>query len=163
MPSVYDKGISEEMGIPYLIYSLKTKNFNLYCPESYEPRPLLGRPHIKGFNECTDILRDYFVDRLNINITSWNENYWLPEKDGAANKLLEKILNKNLIKVPKQDVKKHDVLVFELKEGARLHVGVCSGPNTFLHQPVSTLSREDILDDRWQNKIKSAYRHESLV
>ena len=41
--------------MPYLIYSLKTGKFFLYYPTTYEPPPLLMRPYIKGFYECTCI------------------------------------------------------------------------------------------------------------
>ena len=91
-PSKRDMDSSEESGIPYLIYSLKTKKFFLYYPESYEPSPLLQRPHVKAFYECTCILKDYFKKVLDINISKWNRNYWLPEAYTASNDLLLKIL-----------------------------------------------------------------------
>ena len=79
-PSEYDIKTSEELGIPYLIYSIKTKKFYLYCPESYDVETIIGRPYVKGFYECTSIFRDYFNLKLNKNISKYNNNYWLQKK-----------------------------------------------------------------------------------
>jgi len=157
-PSKSDRALSEEMGIPYLIYSLKTDKFFLYFPESYESPPLLGRPYIKGFHECTCVFKDYFSTNLNINITKWNKNYWLPEDPKKANKLLLNILKNNLIKVDKKKLDTHDVIVFEFSGGKRMHVGIYLGDDMFVHQPTEGLSQRQLLDNRWQKKIKYIYR-----
>jgi proteasome lid subunit RPN8/RPN11 len=162
-PSRSDMEVSEEMGMPYLIYSLKTGKFFLYYPTTYEPPPLLMRPYIKGFYECTCILKDYFKQELNIDISKWNKNYWLPEEDKDANKLLNRILNKNLNKVKDKSINKNDIIVFEVKKGKRFHIGIYCDNDEFVHQTDNTLSRKQMLDDRWQNKIKDIYRHPSLV
>jgi proteasome lid subunit RPN8/RPN11 len=162
-PSKLDVSMSEEMGVPYLIYSLITKKFFLYYPDSYNADKLTGRPYIKGFMECTCMFKDYFKKELNINISKWNKNYWLPEKDEDANKLLLKILNKNLNRISGQKIKKHDVIVFEVKKGKRFHVGIYTGDDYFIHQADKILSRKELLDNRWQSKIKEVYRHPSLV
>ena len=162
-PSKRDMDSSEESGIPYLIYSLKTKKFFLYYPESYEPSPLLQRPHVKAFYECTCILKDYFKKVLDINISKWNRNYWLPEAYTASNDLLLKILNKNMLPKKDKSIKKHDVIVFQVKPNQRFHVGIYTGSDQFIHQPALLLSKKETLDNRWQNKIKYIYRHPSLV
>ncbi len=162
-PSKQDMATSEEMGVPYLIYSLKTNNFFLYYPSTYEPEGLVGRPYIKAFYECTCILKDYFKKELGLDISRWNKNYWLPEKDDKANKLLNSILKNNTIKVKTQELKKHDIIIFEIKKNKRLHVGIYLGGNEFLHQPDKILSKKELLEERWQNKIKQVYRHATLV
>ena len=162
-PSRADKLMSEELGLPYLVYSLKNDKFFLYYPESYEPHKLISRPYVKCFHECICIWKDYYNKELGINITNWNKNYWLPEKDNEANKLLMRILEKNAVKREKEEIKKNDILVFELKKGKRLHVGVAVGEGEFIHQPINTLSRIDALDNRWGERIKHVFRHPSLV
>jgi proteasome lid subunit RPN8/RPN11 len=162
-PSPPDIAMSEEMGIPYLIYSVITKKFFLYYPESYEPEKLTGKPYIKGFFECTCMFKDYFKKELNINISKWNENYWLPQEDKDANKLLINILNNNLEKIEDKKLQKHDVILFQVKKNFRYHVGIYCGDDYFLHQATGILSRRELLDERWQAKIKEVYRHPSLV
>lgn len=162
-PSCQDIKMSEEMGVPYLIYSLITKNFFLYYPESYTPDSLLGRPYVKGLYECTCLFKDYFIQKMGINITKWNDNYWLTEDDAEANNLLDNILNKNLLKIEKNQIREHDVIVFQIKTNGRKHVGIYLGDDYFMHQCNNTSSRKQLLDTRWQSKIKAVYRHPSLV
>ena len=109
------------------------------------------------------MLKDYFIKNLNINITQWNKNYWLTESDQEANKLLIDILNTNTDRVEIQNIKKHDILVFQIKKSGRKHVGIYLGDDYFIHQCGHSISRKDMLDSRWQSKIKGAYRHRSLV
>tara|TARA_R110000824_G_scaffold8235_1_gene37248 strand:+ start:3510 stop:4223 length:714 start_codon:yes stop_codon:yes gene_type:complete len=162
-PSTHDVKASEESGIPYIIYSLKTKKKFLYYPETYTPVPLLERPYVPGFYECTSLLKDYFREKLGISIVKWNKNYWLPEDDIKANKLLNKIFSKELEEVSLQKIKKHDIIVFQIKSNARFHVGIYCGQDEFVHQTSSLLSKKEVLDERWQKKIKRVYRHPDLV
>lgn len=162
-PSEQDIITSEEIGLPYLIYSLKNKDFFLYYPESFDAQQIYGRPYIKGLYECTCILKDFYKKELNINIAKWNKNYWLPEEDKKANNLLIDILNKQTIKVNNSEIQQNDIIVFELKKNKRFHVGIYLGNDFFVHQPIQGLSNKQILDERWQSKIKHVYRHESFV
>ncbi len=162
-PSAQDILVSEEIGLPYLIYSLKTESFFLYYPESYQPVSIIGRPYVKGFYECTCLLKDYFLMNLSINITKWNKNYWLPSCNEEANKLLKKIMSKNLIAQETKTIKTHDVIIFQIKERGRRHVGVYTGGDDFVHQCGNSISRTQTLDDKWQSRIKEIYRHPSLV
>lgn len=162
-PSARDRAASKEMGIPYLIYSVKTEKFFLYYPESYRPPALTQRPHVRAFCECISIFKDYYKRELNINISEWNKNYWLPKEDKKANALLDGILKKNMKLVKKEKINQHDLIVFEIKKNKRLHVGIYLGDDKFIHQPDKLLSKTEILDERWQNKIKQVYRHPSLV
>ncbi len=162
-PSDRDRNASKEMGIPYLIYGLKNDSTFLYYPESYEPDELIGRPYITGIYECTSLFKDYFIKNLNLNITEWNENYWLPQKDHEANRLLMNILSSRANKVTLNQLQEHDIIVFQPKRDKRFHVGIYTGNDYFIHQPMHNLSSKQILDDRWQSKIKHVYRHPSLV
>ena len=161
-PSINDKKCSEECGIPYLIYSLKDKSFFLYYPKSYKPVDIIGRSYIKGFNECTCLFKDYYNKILNINISKWNKNYWLPENFNDANKLLLSIVNKNMKQVNKQNLSKNDLIIFNVNN-KRYHVGVYEGGDYFVHQPINGLSRKEMLDERWQSKIEYVYRHNNFV
>ena len=161
-PSVQDKKESEELGVPYFIYSLQTKKSFIYYPKSYKRDNLLGQPYIRGFNECTCLFKDVYKNNLNLDISTWNKNYWLPEDHDDANKLLMKILNKNMNKVSVSDLKRYDLMVFDINQ-KRYHVGVYMGGDIFIHQPINSLSCNQMLDDRWQNKIKSVYRHPQFV
>lgn len=162
LPSKNDKQCSNECGLPYLIYSIRDKDFFLYFPESYKSDELIGRVYIKGFNECTCLFKDYYNKILDLNISDWNENYWLPEKHKEANELLLNILNNNMHKVDINTLSKHDLIVFDINN-KRYHVGVYDGGDHFMHQPINGLSSVQLLDDRWQSKIDCVYRHPNFV
>ena len=163
-PSEVDKRNSEEMGVPFLIYSLVTKNFFLYIPRSYDPPNLLGRPYVRGFFECVNIPRDYYA---NINVPmAYEEFNYFPPLDGlAANKYMFKIFIKaGFLKYgPEESIKKHDMLIFQVPGESVFHVGVCNETDKFIHQKAHHLSGEDWLDDKWRKKIIRVYRHSSLV
>ena len=162
LPSKNDKQCSNECGLPYLIYSLRDKDFFLYFPKKYKSEELLGRTYVKGFNECTCLFKDYYQQILNLNISGWNKNYWLPENHEEANKLLLNILNKNMKKVNLNTLSENDLMVFNVNN-KRYHVGVYTGDDYFVHQPINGLSCKQLLDDRWQSKIDYVYRHPNFV
>ena len=63
----------------------------------------------------------------------------------------------------KNELKKHDVIVFKIKKEGRKHVGVYQGDDYFIHQCGNGISQKTLLDKRWQKKIKGVYRHPQLV
>lgn len=163
LPSQGDISNSEELAIPFLIYSLVTKNFFLYIPESFEPASLVGRPYVKGFCECVNIPRDYYTQRCKwFNLDYQIFNYFPSMDSKEANKYMLKIFEKGFIKVnDKNDVRKHDMLIFSIPGETVLHVGVCSEYDKFFHQKAHHLSGEDFLDDKWRKRIVRVYRPSS--
>lgn len=162
-PSLHDLNISQELGIPFLIYSVTFDRFFLHFPNSFEPDDLLKRPYIKGFYECTCLLKDYFIQKLNINITRYNYNYWLPDCDKEANEMLDKVMQSNFKYQERKNIKEHDVIIFQIKKEGRRHVGIYLGNDYFIHQCGNSMSQKTLLDERWQKKIKGVYRHPQLV
>lgn len=161
-PSAFDLNSSEELCLPFLIYSLKTKKFFLHFPDSYEPMDIVGRIYIKDIHECTCLVKDYYKKELNIDISSWIKNYCIPEEPKKANKLLYNVFKKNLVE-PEDQLKKHDIIVFKFSKDRMMHAGIYLGNEEFMHQRANQLSSVDFLDNRWKNKIYKTYRHPSLV
>lgn len=159
-PSDADKLNSEELGIPFLIYSLVTKKIFLYIPNSYEPVSLSGRPYVRGFYECVNIPRDYYAMNPGIIDVDYSSfNYFPPLDGGDANKYMLSIFNSKLNKIKGPvDTRKHDVLIFYIPNEKVFHVGVCSDFDKFYHQKAHHLSGEDFLDDKWQKRIIRVYR-----
>lgn len=161
-PSTFDLNNSEELCLPFLIYSLKTDKFFLHFPNSYEAMDIRGRIYIKDIHECTCLVKDYYKKELNIDISSWIKNYCIPEEPKKANKLLYKVFKKNLVE-PEDELKKHDIIVFKFSKDRMMHAGIYLGNEEFIHQRANQLSSVDFLDNRWKNKIYKTYRHPSLV
>jgi proteasome lid subunit RPN8/RPN11 len=113
-PSQADINNSEELGIPFLIYSLVTKKIFLYIPDSFEPSSLIGRPYVRGFCECVNIPRDYYSQRcpwFKLDYRSFN---YFPDIDGKkANIYMLKIFEEGFIKIKdKEDIRKHDMKMY---------------------------------------------------
>ena len=161
-PSTFDLNSSEELCLPFLIYSLKTDKFFLHFPNSYEAMDLRGRIYIKDIHECTCLVKDYYKKELNIDISSWIKNYCIPEEPKKANTLLYKVFKKNLVE-PEDQLKKHDIIIFKFSKDRMMHAGIYLGNEEFMHQRANQLSSVDFLDNRWKNKIYKTYRHPSLV
>jgi proteasome lid subunit RPN8/RPN11 len=159
-PSEYDKANSEELGIPFLIYSLITEKFFLYIPNSLKPAPLSGRPYVKGFYECVNIPRDWYSTNckwFNLDYSLFN---YFPSLNGiVANKYMLKIFDNNFLKIKNtSDVRQNDTLIFKMPNEDVFHAGICSGTDRFFHQKAHHLSGEDMIDSRWQKKIIRIYR-----
>jgi proteasome lid subunit RPN8/RPN11 len=160
-PSKFDIKVAEEMCLPFLIYSLKSKKFFLHFPTSFTPDKIIGRMYVEDIHECTCLVKDYYLKELGINITGWIKNYCIPRNNKKANKLLTKVFSKNLIEV--NEPKKHDILVFKFSDKKMLHAGIYIGEERFIHQKNNQISSRTFLDSRWKDKIYKIYRHPSLV
>lgn len=161
-PSELDIKNSEEMCLPFLIYSNQNKDFYLYYPKSYEPTPLTGRPYIKGFYECVCTIKDYLVSEAGIKDDYTQYNYWPPDNAVEANKYLLKILMKRFNRIKNMEVKKHDIIIFDAGEPV-FHVGMFMGNGEFVHQRAFHLSSKDEMTEAWQRRIKYIFRHDSFV
>ena len=159
-PSPNDKANSEEMGIPFLIYSLKTKKFFLYIPRSLEPSKFSGRPYVKGFHECVNIPRDYYsLYCPSFKMAYENFNYFPPFDAKEANKYMLSIFDQGFERRDKEEgIIKKDILIFYMANEKVFHVGVCCDNDYFYHQRAHHLSGKDFLDDKWQKRIVRVYR-----
>jgi len=161
-PSSFDKICAKELCLPFIIYGLKTKKFFLHFPETCDAENIFGRMYVEDLHECTCLVRDYYKQILDIDISGWIKNYCIPREPKKANELLEKVFKKNLIEVNK-DPRTHDILVFKFSENRTLHAGVYLGNESFVHQPEGQISSRRFLDGRWQDKIYKIYRHPDFV
>jgi hypothetical protein len=76
--------------------------------------------------------------------------------------LIEEIFNINpeLKRGSKDDLKKDDILVFELVKGnGPVHVGIYLGDDTFMHHPRDKYPCIEPLNKIYKNKIYDVYRH----
>jgi proteasome lid subunit RPN8/RPN11 len=163
-PSSFDIEYSEELCIPFIVYSIYSDKFFLHFPESYEPEKLTGRFYIEDIHECTCLIKDYFDKKLDLKISKWIKNYCIPKDAIEANKLFKKVFQKNMQEVNKiNEIKKHDVLIFKFSDNKKMHGGIYLGDEIFLHQKTNQISSRTFLDQRWKSKLYKIYRHKALV
>lgn len=94
--------------------------------------------------DCLGVVNLWYKDKLDISVLNDNE-----------------VRIKNFLEVKEKNIQPHDVILFEISNDKH-HVGIYLGGNRFLHQleykqPV--VSKFHI----WKRKVKSIYRHESLI
>jgi hypothetical protein len=154
-PSKHDKQTSEEMALPFLIYSVEKDNFYLYIPNSFKPKSLISRVYVEDLYQCNNLVEDYLLMNNKQRERSLIKNYCV----ARDNKFLLRLMNKNFDKVEKiEDVKDEDVFLFKISNQAFYHLGIYVGGGEFLHQPENALSRSEILDRKWQNRLCNIYR-----
>lgn len=170
-PSSFDIENSEEMGIPFLIYSNEQDSFYLYFPTTFKPRPLAGRPYVTGFFECTRIVLDYFSDVKELKSKMAAINHWQPLKDrdktrdyiySKFNDMFQ-LRQKYCEEVDRNDIKKNDILMLDNGDKQVPHAAVYEGDGMIVHQTAYQLSHREEFDDRWQEKLLHVYRVPYLV
>lgn len=161
-PSKFDREMSEEMCMPFLVYSNKNKDFWLHYPDSYVAPKLTGRPFVRGFYQCYTLIKDYFQIELGDKESYSNHNYWPDFKGSSANKYLLGVLSKRYTRIKNKEIKKHDVLIFETSSPT-VHAGMYKGDNLFYHHFAFQLSGLQEFNEKWQRRVKYVFRHNSLV
>lgn len=156
-PSDFDLINAKEVGLPYLIYSLLNNKFFLHYPETYSARDYIGRPHIRGFFECTTIARDYYKKEKKLDFSNWVDNHWPPENYEEINDMIFSMLTSRGKKINIESIKKGDVILFGIAK--RIHCGVYVGDGEFIHQLLGKFSSKEMLDDRYKRFIKAIYRY----
>ena len=156
-PSEYDKDMFEELCVPYYIYSVKTGKMSLSIPDSYIPDSLLGRVYVEDIYQCSSLVRDYLYEQ-GINSRKWIENWIVPSDYKEANKLIIKAIKGNCMEVSQRDIAEGDILIFEINDRKIHHMGIYTGNNEFIHQPIDCLSSKAFMDERWAKKVYKIYR-----
>jgi len=159
--SELDIEVAESLALPSMVYSLLTKEFELYYPLSYTPPPLFHRIFIPFFQDCMIFVKDYFYLNLNINLSKDIKNW--SRKKKASNENLINTMNKYFYIVDKDASKlvNGDVIVFNPDYHDIFHLGVYDNYH-LLHHPIHQLPRKEIFTPDIMNKVYKIYRYKDL-
>ena len=156
--SELDKFNSETHELTYILYCLENNSFLTYDPKN-EFNNYIGRDFEWGVSDCFTLVRDFYKEKLNIEIGDY------PREEGWAEKfgpLFDKYLGKENFKEVK-NLKKYDGILFRSrKEGCSTHCAIYLGEGLMLHQPRNTVSRIDDYDERFKRITNKIVRHTSL-
>lgn len=159
-PSNLDIEISESLGLPSFIHSLKSKNSYLYYPESYIPRPLESRIFIPFFQDCISFVKDYFKLKLNISLQNKIKN-WARKREDSNDFLLE-ILDLHFTEVNINDKKENDLIVFKPHFSNLFHVSIYVGNNYIYHHPITSYPKRELFTQNSLDKVYKVYRYKDL-
>lgn len=145
------------LGVPYYIYSYPEMELNVLEPKQ-NFTPLIGREYEFGVKDCFEAMRDW-LSQEGINIPKrepFEDNWW----DNNLNYFSEEnIKNWNHKKV--SDLKKNDVLIFQISETVPDHCGVYIGNDLFFHHAINRLSCRENLYPFWAKYLVGVYRHDA--
>lgn len=157
-PSDSDKKISNFLGIPYIIYSLPTVEKYIYTPEKVQ-NPLIGREYNFGVNDCYSLVRDYYLQELDITLPTilFEEHFY----EKGINYFDELYDNFGFVEV--SSPKKHDIIIFNIQSVIPNHCGIYLGEDIFLHHIYHRLSCREPLGSRWNKYIKRYVRCKKFI
>lgn len=158
-PSEEDKKASDHLGIPYIIYSLPDAEKYVYTPKKLS-NPLLGRDYEFGKNDCWSLVRDYYREKLDIELPmlEFEDDWW----EKGLNYFEDLYESFGFVKVEKPQ--KHDGILFTVMGNIPNHCGVYLEEGLFMHHAVNRLScRESLYSPIWGKSVVGYYRCKQFI
>lgn len=156
--STADLAGCETTQLPWIIVSLPSNTYTQIQPTGYKA-PLIGRVFYHGVFDCYSLIKDYYRDELNIHLNDypreeewWAKGYNLYEDNFAKEDF-----------VVAQDLKPHDVLLFQNNSTTVNHGGIYVGNNLLLHHCFNRLSSRDVFGGYWRKHNTHILRHRTLL
>lgn len=161
MPSPADMQSCENHGKPWLIVSWPEKLWHYFEPSGYKA-PLLGRPFVHGIHDCYAVIRDYYREKLGIEIPNFErkDNWWMGV--GGPNLYVDNFKAAGFVEVPKGQMREHDGLLMQWTGRTIHHAAVYLGNERIIHHLRDNLSREEFYGQMWQRCTRMVVRHKSL-
>jgi proteasome lid subunit RPN8/RPN11 len=150
--SIHDKELSEEMGIPIYVFSIKDNLFNLFIPNDLDISDYVGRTFCWGFDDCYGLVKDFYRKEYRIILSDYerDENFRNSDFDIVGE------LNKNDFKKV-DSPEKGDIILFKGVKGAPKHLAIYMGEGKILHHGYKKLSCIKELGESALN-IEGVYR-----
>ncbi|QQR47759.1 C40 family peptidase [Myxococcus xanthus] len=158
-PSEADRVSMERWGLPWLIVNVPVGHWRLWHPTGYRP-PLVGRPFSHGVLDCFSLIRDYFQERLGLELPDFHrpDGWW----DKGGNLYLEGYAQAGFVDVTGQPLREHDVLLMQLRAQVPNHAGVYLGADVVLHHLQNRLSGRETYSGFWERITRKVVRHRTL-
>jgi proteasome lid subunit RPN8/RPN11 len=157
LPSDADKVGCEAHGVPWHIVSVPNGTWHSFAPSGYVA-PLVGRQWAHGTLDCFGLGRDYYRQKLGIQIPDHDRdnNWWEKGQDlyCASNWRLF-----GFDQVDLADVREHDVLLMQVHSKVINHIGIYLGHDQFLHHLNKRLSSRDLWAGYWRKHTVKVMRY----
>lgn len=159
--SPHDIKACKQSGLPWLVYSTKTKNWWYGDPSG--DAPYVGREWLYGIYDCYSLLRDFYRREFGIHLDDfdrgiegeWNIGGWrMFERNYAAQGFQE----------AQEPWQKGDMILMQIGSPSPNHVGVMSGDGcSFYHQVVGRKSQLTTFGSYWRKYTAKVLRHKDLI
>lgn len=162
--SMADRVGCERSGKPWLIVSYPAGHHELLLPEGYRA-PLVGREFAHGVLDCYSLIRDYYQDRLGIELPDYDrdDRWWLRDQ----NLYLEHYADAGFVRIGGADavdqLKPHDMILMQVASQVPNHGGIYLGDMQILQHCSGRLSSRDVYGGYWQRCTSDIMRHEQVI
>ena len=110
---------------------------------------MLGRTYDFGTNDCYSLVRDYYREKLNIELSAINfEDNWWNKGLNYFDDLYE-AFGWYEVETPQE----HDMIIFSVLSNIPNHCGVYLGEGLFLHHAENRLSCRESIYSGWSKHI----------
>ena len=157
-PSSADIKASEISRLASFIYSINQKTISCYRPKSLRCRPLIGRLHFWGIQDCLTLVTDYY-ERVGIDIglpfslpvpMSWDDVCSMMAREVAAHGFA-RLSGSETPQVG-------DLALIAGEQFPEPHYAVCVEPGIILHQARKGRSCRDRWEGIWAKCTRAVYR-----
>lgn len=155
-PSEADKVACESSGLPWSIVSVPGEKWHDFQPSGYKA-PLIGRTWAHGTLDCYSLIRDYYLEKLGIEIPDFEREHewWLK----GGNLYLENFQKAGFYEVPAESMELHDVILIQISSPVINHGAVYVGDDRILHHLFRRLSGRDTYGGYYKKHTVKVIRH----
>jgi cell wall-associated NlpC family hydrolase len=157
-----DKTSSEACRLPFVVVGWPTDVWALYTPCGWRAQ-LEGRPFCHGVLDCYSLVRDYYRERLGIEVPDfYRDDLWWERGEEL---ILDNMEAAGFAEVA--DLRPHDVLLMQLpSQKVVCHAAVYLGDGHMLHHVPGRLSGVTVYTANagyWARSTRKIARHRSLI
>ena len=161
-PSRLDLLQSEELCLPFVIYSAKNKDFFIHIPDSCPIKELTQRYYVENLQNCIGLVVDFYRKKHKFIFKDFN--FYLKRQESSWRFTFDTLIRcKNLFKkngfkkIKKEQMTQDDLIIFQIGKN-EIHFGICLDNDEFLHHPFYGLSQKSFFSEQIKNTIHSVYR-----
>lgn len=153
----------EQSGKRWLIMSWPANVYVEIEPTGYKA-PLLGRDFHHGIFDCYSLIRDYYDEKLGIELPDFEreEEWWLK----GQNLYLDHFEDAGFVRVDQSSgfcLQKHDVILMQFGSPVPNHGGVYLGDSVIVQHLINRLSSRDVYGGWYRRITVGVVRHRSFM
>lgn len=159
LPSIRDRAVCTEMGIPWIIVSWPEGDIRTIMPEDF---PLEGRPFAHGTDlDCYGLIRDYYKRKVGIELSRYaHDTFWW---EHGKSMYMDNYEKEGFVRVMDGSLRRHDVIVMQIRSKVPNHGGIYLGNGQMLHHMFGKLSNRVVYGGYWAENTIAVLRHKSLI
>lgn len=155
-PSPADLEACEASGLPWWIYSIKSKQWSHFEPKGYTP-DLVGREFVHGVTDCYSIVRDYYRQRLGVALPNYSRavEWWQNGEDLYQQHFAEQ----GFREITLAQIQPGDAILMRIASKVPNHAAIYLGDGVILHHLQGIISRREPLHPAFQKRISHVLRY----